>query len=254
MGNKKIHSKNIVELGDMVRIANNSAEGKKIYFVKMNLSDMVNRIQNTTHELRPFVSVEKVSDDQIKGFYTTSNLKGLEFSEECFSKYRTVLSNKKYKLNKSSIVLIDKFALLKKENILREIDTIDNNDLVNILKMRNLYLGNFVNLKGKYLDIGDIIIKENNLYLIYQCDNSFCYGFKIENKGSVTKSRIDIKNSYDYFVYENNIYKVFFNESKRFSKNDNYLLYDKLLFDIVNFIKKNRKSKSYKAKQKRRYK
>ena len=88
MGNKKIHSKNIVELGDMVRIANNSAEGKKIYFVKMNLSDMVNRIQNTTHELRPFVSVEKVSDDQIKGFYTTSNLKGLEFSEECFFKKR----------------------------------------------------------------------------------------------------------------------------------------------------------------------
>ena len=90
--------------------------------------------------------------------------------------------------------------------------------------------------------------------MIYQCDNSFCYGFKIENKGSVTKSRIDIKSNYDYFVYENNIYKVFFNESKRFSKNDNYLLYDKLLFDIVNFIKKNRKSKSYKAKQKRRHK
>ena len=67
--------------------------------------------------------------------------------------------------------------------------------------------------------------------MIYECDNSFCYGFKIENKGSVTKSRIDIKSNYDYFVYENNIYKVFFNESKRFSKNDNYLLYDKLLFD-----------------------
>lgn len=250
----EVNDKKIIDLGDLIRISNDSGETKKIYFVKMNIQDMVKRINNTSHELRPFVALEKINNNWLKGFYTTSNLKGLDFSEDCFTKYRTVLSNKKYRLNKSSIVLIDKLTTIDNGNILREIDSIDNDDLVKIIKLRNLYLRNLLYLKGKYLNEGDVILKNNKNYLIYQSDSSFVYGFRILNNGKVSNSRVDLRSTCNYFISEEDIYKIDFNDSKMFSKNDKYLLCDNVTDDILNLIQENRKRKKYYEKRKRKSK
>lgn len=248
-----VNNSKIVNLGNLIDAANGIAEGKGLYFVKMNVDDIRKRIAGTTHELRPFVVVAK-SEDELKGFYTTSSLKGLKFGKECFTKYRTVLSNKKYKLNKSSVVLIDKIACIHDSNIIRMIDSIDNEDLAKILKMNALHEGSKVELKGKYLGEGDVIRRDNSNYLIYQKDNAFAYGFKILNKGKVSNSRVDLRSTCDYFVSEEDLYKIDFNESKMFSKNDKYLLCDNVTYNILNLIQENRKRKKYYEKRKRKSK
>ncbi len=242
----------LVDLGEMINIANSSAVSKGIYFVKMNVSDMEKRIAGTPHELRPFVAVEKTDDSKLKGYYTTSNLKKLEFSRQCFKKYRTILSNKKYRLNKSSVVLLEKMVVIDENSILREIDSIDNEDLAKLIKMRNLYEGNCLKLKGKYLNIADVIINNGIKYLIYQKDNSFAYGFKIQFKGKVATSRVDLNSTCCYFKSGEDLYKIYFNESKAFSKSDSFILCDCMTEDVVDFVRARKVRDRYINKGRRR--
>lgn len=242
-----INNKQVVNLGNLIDVANGIAEGRSICFVKMNIEDMRKRISRTPHELRPFVVVSK-SKNELKGFYTTSNLKGLKFGNECFTKYRTVLSNKKYKLNKSSVVLIDKMACIHDSNIIRIIDTIDNEDLAKILKMNALADGNKVELKGKYLEEGDIIKKGKSKYLIYQKDNAFAYGVKIADKLKFSNKNNEFINSNDSFVNGNDIYRVFFNETIRISSSDRFILCDHAGDDVVINVKRNIRNRNQKEK------
>lgn len=242
-----VNNSKVVNLGNMIDAANGMAEGRGIYFVKMNVEDMRKRIAGTAHELRPFVVVSKSNDD-LKGFYTTSSLKGLKFGKECFTKYRTVLSNKKYKLNKSSVVLIDKIACIHDSNIIRMIDYVDNEDLAKILKMNALHEGNKVELKRKYLGEGDIIRNGNSKYLIYQKDNSFAYGVKIVFKAKISNRNNDFRNSNDSFVSGNDIYRTLLNETIRVSGNDRFILCDHIGEDILANIKRNIRNRNYNEK------
>ena len=244
------NSSSVVNLGNLIDVANGIAEGRGIYFVKMNAEDMRKRIAGTTHELRPFVVVAK-SENELKGFYTTSSLKGLKFGKECFTKYRTVLSNKKYKLNKSSVVLIDKIACIHDSNIIRMIDSIDNEDLANILKMNALHESNKVELKGKYLGEGDIIRKGNSIYLIYQKDNAFAYAVKVVSRSKTSVFKNDIKLSSDT---ENENYCCIFNDTIRVSSNDRVILCDHVADDILSFLKRNVRNKNYREKASNRKK
>lgn len=235
-----VNNSKIVNLGNLIDVANGITEGKGLYFVKMNVDDMRKRIAGTTHELRPFVVVAK-SEDELKGFYTTSSLKGLKFGKECFTKYRTVLSNKKYKLNKSSVVLIDKIACIHDSNIIRMIDSIDNEDLAKILKMNALHEGSKVELKGKYLGEGDIIRRGNSKYLIYQKDKAFAYAVKVVVKSGTSSSK-------NYFDTENEMYSGIFNDTIRVSSSDRVILCDHVGDDILSFIKRNLHNRNYREK------
>lgn len=238
-----VNNSKIVNLGNLIDAANGIAEGRGIYFVKMNVDDMRKRIAGTAHELRPFVVVAK-SEDELKGFYTTSSLKGLKFGKECFTKYRTVLSNKKYKLNKSSVVLIDKIACIHDSNIIRMIDSIDNEDLAKILKMNALHEGSKVELKGKYLGEGDVIRRGNSKYLIYQKDKAFAYAVKVVVKSTST-SKNDFKSSADT---GNEKYSGIFNDTIRVSSSDMVILCDHVGDDILSFIKRNVYNRNYREK------
>lgn len=238
----------IVDLSKMIDEANSCPVGRNIYFVRMNASDMKNKIAGTSHELRPFVVVGKTYDYKLKGFYTTSNLKGLNFSKKCFTKYRTVLSNKKYKLNKSSVVIIDKMFFLDDFNILKKIDLIDNRDLANIFKMNALFNGRKVELNGKYLGEGDVVQKTESNYLIYQKDSLFSYGIKIKYKEKMNESRIDLRTTFDYFVDGDEIYRIFYNDYIKVSNDDRVVLRDHLADDILRNVKLNKKNKRYHEK------
>ncbi len=230
----------LVNLGELVNSANSNVECKGIYFVKMNVSDMEKRIARTTHELRPFVAVEKAADGKLKGYYTTSNLRKFEFSRYSLKKYRTVLSSKKYKLNKSSLVLLEKISTIDVNKILREIDYIDNDDLAKLIKMRNLFDGNCLKLKGKYLCIGDVVFDSGKKYLIYQNDNSFVYGFRIEFKGKRLNSKTNFNSSCCFCDCDGELYRVYFDELKAFSKSKSFILCDYMMEDVVDFVKSRR--------------
>lgn len=241
-----VNNSKTVNLGNLIDVANGIAEGRGIYFVKMDVDDMRKRIAGTTHELRPFVVVAK-SEDELKGFYTTSSLNGLKFGKECFTKYRTVLSNKKYKLNKSSVVLIDKIACIHDSNIIRMIDSIDNEDLAKILKMNTLHDGSKVELKGKYLGEGDVIRRGNSKYLIYQKDKTFAYAVKVVSRSRTSASKND-------FDIENENYSGIFNNTIGVSSSDRVILCDHVANDILLFMKRNVHNRNYREKDTNRKK
>ena len=64
--------------------------GGNLCLVKMNEADMKGNVVGTSHEYRPFVSLEE-KDHGFSGFYMTSNLENSEFWTKFFSKYKTIL-------------------------------------------------------------------------------------------------------------------------------------------------------------------
>ncbi len=241
-----------VNLDKMLFLSKEIPERGNIYLVKMSPRDMKTNINGTNHACRPFVVLDKTKEQQLVGFYTTSNLtrntSKMVFSQNCFTKYRAVLAQKKYKLNKSSLVLHDRMGVLEQDQILKYFDSIDDVDLIRILKMANLSNGNMIELKGKYLSYGDIASQGRNRYLIYSRDNSFAYGLKVQYEEKIGQSRIDVSHDFNYFASDSDIYRIFFDQYINISNSSDVILEEHVADKVLKAIdsKRNRRRQSIK--------
>lgn len=213
--------------------------GGNLCLVKMNEVDMKVNVSGTPHEYRPFVSLEE-KEHQSSGFYMTSNLENSQFWQKSFSKYKMILSEKKYDLRKPSLVLLNEMVHLDRSNIIKYIDFLDDTDFVRILKMAVLYRGSSLDLEGRYLSLGDIVDAQQNKYLIYNQDQDFSYGFKIKFCDTEEKSKVDVSQDFYYFSLDHNIYRIYYNRNIQFSDLDHVILREHMGNDDFMFIEKKR--------------
>jgi len=227
----------------------NYSRGGKIYWVKMNSHDMVPDVSGTSHEYRPFLALEEMNDRKIRGYYTTSNLRGLYFRNHCFTKYRTILSDRKYQLKKPSVVSLQYFVDLDNENILGFIDSIDQVDLLKVLKMSQLCRNNSLELKGKHISEGDLVSKEDRAYLIYNRDHSYSYGFQVKNRGKIHQSKVEVVHDCHYFASAEDIYRVYFDKYITISNSDDVILQDHVADDTLAGVHVKRKMQKQSVKK-----
>ena len=242
-----------VNQDDIVNLTELCTDDKngQIYWVHMNEDEIDDQNMDESHKIRPFLVVDSNSTD-CTGYYMTSNLKNIHFNKPWLSKYKSVISNSRYNLKKSSIVLLGNSVTIRNNNMLNYIDTLGESDYIRVLKNAGLYDKRKVNISGMYIDIGDVIDIDDNKYFIYQKDNTYLYGFLIKNKGLVWNSNVDFDNDFNYFRSGNELYRVFYDSNIKVPVKDDYLVTDVMNEDVHDQVITKRKDMKYKQKVKRR--
>lgn len=206
--------------------ANNKIEThkqKKEIFNKLKIGDMVwcimplpkkqlNLIEQS-HRIRPYLVVYKEQNFLL--CYQCSSKDRVELNN-C-QKY--LISGKKYKTKKDSWIDLTEIIKIKIKNIESTYITLNQIDIKNIEKRIkiNQYKGNsnIINFNEQiYLEIGDVVLKEDTNYFIYSEDNVNVYGFKIQKKKKDEQE-------FEKIIIDRKTYYTNFKEFKIISRNDN---------------------------------
>lgn len=221
-----------------------------IVFVKMTNSEIEHYNIEKTHQQRPFLIIEKKDEEEIAcGYYFTSNIANNPFfKKENHRNLKLVLNADDYALNKNSLVLFNNEITLPYENIIHWIDHISPSDLKKLKKYRNLLydLSASSSQKNKTIEIGDIILDNDINYIIYQTDNTNCYGYPI----SKFSGYVNLERDHNYILVNKQLYFIDYQNCKVFKNNDTFRFVNRLNTETVELIRKNKKQIKYEQKNK----
>ena len=200
---------------------------------------------------RPFLINGKDDIEQIvQGYYLTSNVsRNMFFKSERYNGLKMVLNKDNYNLNKNSLVLFNNEINVPYENIINNLDYLNSEDLKKLKKYIDLFHKNMVisNKENKVIEIGDIVYYEGLKYIIYQIDNTKCYGCFIMK----LNAKKDIEEDHNFVIFNNQIYYVNYKDNKVFNNTDDLQIVDRFNDSVIDTIKENKKILKLEDKKKR---
>lgn len=221
-----------------------------IVFVKMNEEEIEKNNIEDSHQKRPFIINRKINCGQLVcGYYLTSNINNAFFEKENKKGLKLVLNKDIYNLSKSSVVELDNEVKLPYKNIISIMDHINTADLNKLIKYRNLlcYLPVVSSKENKIIEIGDIVLNDYKKYIIYQVDNTNCYGYLVME----SNQNVNVKQNYNYIRFNSKLYFIDYKQNKSFNNNDELCIIERWNYDIVDTIKHNKKLLKCKSKNKK---
>jgi len=236
--NKVIEVNNIV-VRDINWDLIDSLEEYDLVLVKMTNNEIVKNNIEKGHQKRPFLVKSKDNDKNvINGYYCTSNINGI-FVNEKYKGLKLVLYKNNYALHKSSLLLYDKEVNLPYENVIHWVDHITSKDLGKLKKYKTLLNNKIYVSEGieTMIEIGDIVHNMGINYLIYQVDNTKCYGYYILR----CDKEIDYEDNYNYILIDGKVYFIDYNRNVVFDKKDRLQVVNKFSIDDVKMVRKNKK-------------
>lgn len=255
---KSIESNKVINYGtiNQEKIKNinwnliNSLKDNDIVLVKMTIEEIENNDIEKSHQNRPFLIREKNDEEElVHSYYCTSNIKNNYFFKRDNNKGLKIVFNKNnYNLNKNTLLMFNKEINLSYENIIHWMDHINKDDLNKLKKYRNLLFGQMAisDKNNKVIEIGDIILNNGIQYVIYQMDNTQCYGYQINE----VNKKIDIELEYNYIYFNNKLYYINFQRNKVFDNNDTLCIINRFNIEIIEQIKQNKKTLKHENKNK----
>ena len=249
--------KYICRLLKKIYIALKSTDEQKTLFKKLQKGDMMwakmplsnkelEKIEEN-HRIRPYLIVEK--DKNYFICYQSSSK-----SRTKFNNYEEYFVNKfKYNKKKDSWIDLTKTFEIPMNNIKSEYIRLDEFDIREIEKRLSIEFnrGNKSILKFCtliYVDVGNVIIKENMQYYVYAEDNIFIYCLKIQKKKEENLNTIII-NKKTYYADFNEKISIKRNEKMKIiniANNDEILIIES---QMNNFKKSNRNKFDYEIKK-----
>ena len=211
-----------------------------IVLVKMTDKEIEERLIQPPHQIRPFLIESKNDTEQtVAGYYITSNFKNTFFNLEKYKSFRIVLNDKKYNFHRSSLLSYIEEINLPYENIIHYIDKLNKEDIKKLKKYRSLLINEpaISTPQNKIVEIGDIIKDDNNLYIIYQSDNTNYYGYSIKR----SNENVDLEENHNYIFYNNRLYYIDYKITKVFNNSQTISIIDRFNTNIVETIKQNKK-------------
>lgn len=221
-----------------------------ILLVKMRPEDISKGIEKE-HQIRPFL-VNKIhtKTPDMDGYYLTGNIFNLYFMRPNRKGLKLVLSQNNYNLNKSSLVLFHQSISLPYASIIDILDHLQPKDLQKLKKYRNLLYKQptISNKQNRVIEIGDIVLFENKEYIIYQMDNTQCYGYCI----CKSEEAVDLEKNYNYISFENQLYFIDYSSNKIFHVDEELKIVDRFNDQTIKWIKQNKKELKFNQKCKKR--
>ncbi len=211
-----------------------------IVLVTMDKGEIQRQNIEECHQKRPFMIKEKIADEQsLCGYYLTGNINNTFFEKEVNKGLKLVLYKDFYQLSKNSIVILNNEVKLPYENIISIIDHINDEDLVKLKKYRNLlcHISVISNKENRLIEIGDIIFYDDKQYVIYQIDNTNCYGYPILQ----IEKNVDLIQNHNYIKFDSKIYFIDYKDNKVFNNNEKLCIIERWNYDIVEKIRHNKK-------------
>lgn len=206
-----------------------------IVYVKMNQETIDKYNIQKEHQKRPFLITNK-DNDNIKGYYMTSNLKRSSFKG---SSVKMVLNKDKYNLKKNSLVKCDEVITLPFENIENYISKLTYSDIYKLRELKNFVNENKTICHTK-LEMGYIVKDNDKKYIIYQKDNQLSYGYEIKKTNIKCKNTKGEKNPY-IIKFDNKRYELNYTEQKQFNNKFEYDVIDIFPTSIVYEIDENKR-------------
>ena len=202
------------------------------------------------HQRRPFLINKKNDAKQIfNGYYFTSNVNNhIFFRKEQNKGLKIVLNKDNYKMHKNGLILFQQNNELPYENTIHLLDHIKDNDLSKLKKYKNLLcdLEVISNKENKVIEIGDIVLEENTHYIIYQIDNTNCYGYPIIE----SNDDVDLEKNHNYILFNKQLYFIDYKNNKIFNNNHEIHIVKRFNYEVVNTIKENKKQIKFEQKKK----
>ena len=211
-----------------------------IVSVKMNEEEIIENDIEESHQIRPFVVEEKDDLKEIlKGHYLTSNIQSKLFYKQKYSGFRMVLRKENYKLSKNSLVVINDKINMPYENVIKIIDSMKKEDLKKFKKYIELVEEKPVisNKENLIIEIGDIIRYNDMEYIIFQIDNTNCYGYGIKK----SKENIDVRDNHHYTRFDKQVYYIDYKNNISLNKYENIKIINRFDEYMVELIKENKK-------------
>ena len=219
----------------------NSLSKYDIVYVKMNDEEIEKGKIEKSHQQRPFIIMNKKDEKELaQGYYITSNItNNYIFRKEKFKGLKLVLNKNTYQFKKSGLILLHNNRELPYENIIHKISHINEHDLNKLKKYRNILCQNITvsTKEKKVIEIGDIILDNNINYVIYQMDNTNCYGYYIER----SNDNINIDENHNYILFNHQLYFIDYKQNKTFNNNDSLYIISRFSNEIIEIIKNNKK-------------
>ena len=248
--NKDIKDNNKIDNNTVTNINSeliNKLNSYDIIIVKMTEENI-----DIDHQVRPFIITEKdINNNEVKGYYLTSNLNNSFFSNISNKGLKLIISKERYNISKNSLISLQNLVSIPYENVKHNVDHLDSKDINRLKKYRNLInnIPVISNKDNKVVEIGDVVAIDNNNFIIYQQDNTNCYGYVIK-----LANEINMDMEYNYINFNNELYFVDYSKQRTF-KNDNEIkIVKRFNNDLVDKIIENKKLKKFEQKQKTKVK
>lgn len=231
------------------KLINNLRENAIVY-VKMNNDEISDMNIEMSHQTRPFLITKKIDSEKIvKGYYLTGNVSNnWFFSKPKYKNQKVILNKEDYKIPKNSLILYHKKIDLPYENIFRLVNYLQDKDLKMLKKYRNLLQDKKVisNRENNIIEIGDVVLENSNKYIIYQKDNTNCYGYLIDISND---NNINLEEDFNYFIFNDKLYFVDYKKNRIFNNNDILYIIKRFNDETVDLIRENKKKLKIKNKQ-----
>lgn len=201
------------------------------------------------HQKRPFVVIDKNdSDRKFYGYYTTSNINTCLLSNQ----YKVILNKDDYSLKYHSLVFLKRKIELPFENVLRKVSRVSDPVFKEIIDKAELREKNkhASHSNKSIVETKNIIRDQEQLYVIYEHNSSFAYGFPITK----VDHRPYFPNHPDYHRYiflDQSLYFVDFDQPTTFSRSCFYKIVDHVDITTVFDLLKQRDHIKYLLKKQR---
>lgn len=250
-----INDKKIIKIQNINWDLINILKNRDIVFVRMKDEEIKKNHIEKSHQKRPFLILKKDDDKKIAtGYYFTSNMNNIFFRQHQYKGLKLVINKNNYKLSKNTMLLFNNEIQLPYENIIRKLSYLDNNDLNKLKKYKKLIQQEPIlsEKENIVIEIGDIIIANNGIkYIIYQMDNTNCYGYPIYK---TDVKHIDVNIDLEFIPFYKTIYFIDYENQKTFNINDTLCIIDRFNDEFIEKINLNKKELKYLNKSKKKTK
>ena len=221
-----------------------------IVYVKMEDEVILKDQISLYHQHRPFVVVGKDSDhNKLYGYYTTHNID----NHYIHGGSKIILNKDYHNLKYHSLVLVHRKVELPYENVIRKISRVSNSVLSQINDKAQLEqkFTNGSTCVSRIIETKDIIQDQETMYLIYEHNSSFAYGFPIMMATHRPKKASD-HDYYRYFPFNHKLYFVDFDRPTTFSRTGEYEIVNTISMTTVLDILKQREHLKYLLKKEKK--
>lgn len=220
-----------------------------IVYVRMEDDIILKKNISQYHQKRPFVVVDKDSDNhKLYGYYTTHNID----NHYIHGGSKIILNKDYHNLKYHSLVLVHRKVELPYENVIRKISHVSNSVLLQINDKAQLEQKFLKDHKcvSRIIETKDIIQDQETMYLIYEHNSSFAYGFPIMMATHRPKKASD-PDYYRYVPFNRKVYFIDFDRPTTFSRTGEYEIVNTIIMTTVLDILKQREHLKYLLKKKR---